>query len=452
MTLLLLIIFIITEVVFGAMGLSRTVQKREWTGMRFVVNAIETALYLIMLLLPGIDFSFRFKGLFLMLMIRLAIGLLIAFLNRKNSGTKKKLPIILSSVLSVMILASALIPAFVFADYKGRPTTGEFATKEAEAILIDKTRIETFEQDGSFREVPVHFYYPEGIEQTTPHTLPLVIFSHGAFGYYESNTSTYMELASHGYVVVSLDHPYHAFFTKDSSGKTVTVNPNFISTALTVGNNDDAMSEEDLFEITSKWMELREADMNFVIDTLKASEIGDSWFLGKTSKDEITNILNATDTTKIGLMGHSLGGATAVSVGRREDISAVIDLDGTMLGEQTGVVNGNPVINEEPYPTPLLSVNKEDHYLDCLKAREMGYNYANNIILDNAVTGYTTYFKGTEHMNFTDLPLFSPFLANLLGNGTVDPADCIDRVNTIVVDFMDCYLKGEGTFTVNESY
>ena len=452
MALLLLIIFIITEVVFGAMGLSRTVQKREWTGMRFVVNAIEAALYLIMLLLPGIDFSFRFKGLFLMLMIRLAIGLLIAFLNRSNSGTKKKLPIILSSVLSVMILASALIPAFVFADYKGRPTTGEFATKEAEAILIDKTRIETFEQDGSFREVPVHFYYPEGIEQTTPHTLPLVIFSHGAFGYYESNTSTYMELASHGYVVVSLDHPYHAFFTKDSSGKTVTVNPNFISTALTVGNNDDAMSEEDLFEITSKWMELREADMNFVIDTLKASEINDAWFLGKSSKDEITKILNATDTTKIGLMGHSLGGATAVSVGRREDISAVIDLDGTMLGEQTGVENGNPVINEEPYPTPLLSVNKEEHYLDCLKAREMGYNYANNIILDNAVTGYTTYFKGTEHMNFTDLPLFSPFLANLLGNGTVDPADCIDRVNAIVVDFMDCYLKGEGTFTVNESY
>ncbi|MBQ3967827.1 MAG: hypothetical protein II688_03985, partial [Lachnospiraceae bacterium] len=126
MTLLLLIIFIITEVVFGAMGLSRTIQKREWTGMRFVVNAIEAALYLIMLLLPGIDFGFRFKGLFLMLMIRLAIGLLIAFFNRKNSGTKKKLPIILSSVLSVMILASALIPAFVFADYKGRPTTGEF--------------------------------------------------------------------------------------------------------------------------------------------------------------------------------------------------------------------------------------------------------------------------------------------------------------------------------------
>jgi hypothetical protein len=123
-----------------------------------------------------------------------------------------------------------------------------------------------------------------------------------------------------------------------------------------------------------------------------------------------------------------------------------------MLGEQTGVENGNPVINEEPYPTPLLSINKEEHYLDCLKAREMGYNYANNIILDNAVTGYTTYFKGTEHMNFTDLPLFSPFLANMLGNGTVDPADCIDRVNAIVVDFMDCYLKGEGTFTVNESY
>ena len=452
MTILLFIILILTEAVFGIMGLSRTIMKKEWTVKRLIVNVIEIALYFIMILLPGIDFSFRFKGLFLLLVIRVVSGIVIYFICRKSEADKKKLNIVLSAVLSVILIAMSMLPAFVFADYKGRPLTGEYEVAESEAILIDSSRIESYEQDGSFREVPVHFYYPSEINEMEQNSLPLIIFSHGAFGYYQSNASTYMELASHGYVVASLDHPYHAFFTRDSSGKTITVDPEFFSTALSVGNNDDSMSEEELFEITSKWMELREADMNFVIDTLEAGNIDDAWFYDDAEQKTIVAIVNSIDTTKIGLMGHSLGGATAVSVGRRDDISAVIDLDGTMLGEQIGVDNGCPVINEEIYTTPILSINNENHNNECLNAREMGYNYANNIILDNAVVGFSTYFKGSEHMNFTDLPLFSPFLAKMLGTGSVDPKRCIDQVNGIVVDFMDCYLKGEGTFAVEECY
>ena len=452
MAILLFIILILTEVVFGIMGLSRTILKKEWTIKRMIVNVIETALYFFMILFPGIDFSFRFKALFVLLIIRVVFGVLIYLICRKSEADKKKLNIILSAVLSVILIAMSMLPAFVFADYKGRPLTGEFEVAESEVILIDSSRIESFEQDGSFREVPVHFYYPSVIDEMEPNSLPLVIFSHGAFGYYQSNASTYMELASHGYVVASLDHPYHAFFTRDSSGKTITVEPEFFSTALNVGNNDDSISEEELFEITSKWMELREADMNFVIDTLKARNIDDAWFYDDAEQETIIAIVNSIDTTKIGLMGHSLGGATAVSVGRRDDILAVIDLDGTMLGEQIGVDNGYPVINEEIYTTPILSINNENHNNECLNAREMGYNYANNVIIDNAVVGFSTYFKGSEHMNFTDLPLFSPVLAKMLGTGSVDSKRCIDQVNEIVVDFMDCYLKGEGTFSVEECY
>ena len=398
MTVLLFIILILTEVVFGIMGLSRTILKKEWTVKRLIVNVIEMALYFFMILFPGIDFSFRFKALFLLLVIRVVFGILIYFICRKSEANKRKLNIVLSTVLSVILVAMSLLPAFVFADYKGRPLTGEFEVAESEAILIDSSRVESYEQDGSFREVPVHFYYPSVIDEMEPNSLPLVIFSHGAFGYYQSNASTYMELASHGYVVASLDHPYHAFFTRDSSGKTIIVNPDFFSTALAVGNNDDSMSEEELFEITSKWMELREADMNFVINMLKAGDIDDAWVYDDADQDTIVAIVNSIDTTKIGL------------------------------------------------------INNENHNNECLNAREMGYNYTNNVILDNAVTGYSTYFRGSEHMNFTDLPLFSPFLAKMLGTGSVDPKRCIDQVNEIVVDFMDCYLKGEGSFSIEECY
>ncbi|MBR4403643.1 MAG: hypothetical protein IKT10_00880, partial [Clostridiales bacterium] len=69
-----------------------------------------------------------------------------------------------------------------------------------------------------------------------------------------------------------------------------------------------------------------------------------------------------------------------------------------------------------------------------------------------AETYYCTYVEGTLHMDYTDLPLFAPFLAKMLGSGDVDHAYVADTVNSLEVRFFDCYLKGEGQFTVNEYY
>ena len=163
----------------------------------------------------------------------------------------------------------------------------------------------------------------------------------------------------------------------------------------------------------------------------------------------VTAIIN---TEKIGLMGHSLGGAESVTVGRREDISAVIDIDGTMIGEQTGFENGKYIVNEEPYTTPLLEIENEEAHFDAIEAEKTGYVYANNVVQKNAVNAYQTYFVGAGHMNFTDLPLISPFLAEKLGTGDIDPEKCTDTLNGLILDFFDCYLKGQGEFGVQEHY
>ena len=158
-----------------------------------------------------------------------------------------------------------------------------------------------------------------------------------------------------------------------------------------------------------------------------------------------------TDTDKIGVMGHSLGGAAAVSVGRtRNDISAVIDLDGTMLGEVTGVENEINIVRTEPYTVPLLAVDNDEHHFAAVELEEKGIPYANNIVCENAVCCYRTYFAGTGHMNFTDLPLFSPPLAKMLGTGSVDAEKCMMTVNKMTREFFDSYLKGKGEFVVSE--
>ncbi len=453
MAIIIFLIILIIEIGFTVSEFLRKPLKKEWIYRRLLLCASEMV-FLLLLILPGMGSSIRYKGLAALLVIRLIAALITFLLNRKNEKLKKRAVMVLSCAIGIAFFAASLLPAFLIRDYKGRETTGEYELSGVSAILVDESRLETFEQDGSKREVPVHFYYPKNIDEIRKKSLPLVIFSHGAFGYYQSNTSTYMELASHGYVVVSLDHPYHSFFTKDTAGKTVTVDPEFFSTALSVGSSD--VPESEIYDTTSKWMDLRIKDMNFVVDTLKESgknaDLTNNWLYDDNDKDTIISVLKATDFDTIGLMGHSLGGATAVTVGRRSDISAVIDIDGTMLGEETGVVNGVVQINEEPYKTPLLAIANEEHHNSEIEAIENSYAYSNNVVMQNAACGYETYFKNAGHMNFTDLPLIAPPLANMLGTGTVDPGECIDTMNGIILEFYDCYLKNEGEFSVEESY
>ena len=184
-------------------------------------------------------------------------------------------------------LYSKLIKPRLFTDYNGLPVSGSFPVKESSAILIDRARTDPFEKDGSFREVPVHFFYPEQDEDYAGR-FPLVVFSHGAFGYYKSNYSTYQELASNGYVVAALDHPHHAFFTKNTRGKRVFVDGSFFKVVRGGGGDLDVQQE---YELYSGWTALRAADMSFVLDALKAAAkrgaTDDSWFFSDKDGDVI---------------------------------------------------------------------------------------------------------------------------------------------------------------------
>ncbi len=374
--------------------------------------------------------------------------------EKSPNKKKRKLWLIPVGIILILIIAIASIPSLLFTDYAGLPTTGPYGVKKVSAILIDNSRVETFEEDGSKREVPIYFYYPETEEGMNENAFPLVIFSHGAFGYYESNTSTYMELASHGYVVASLDHPYHSFFTTDTEGNTITVNPEFLQEVMYI--NEEGVSEEEILRLSHSWLDIRVADMKFVLDSVQEAVTTDkmpteTWYISdETIEEELAIVLAVINTEKIGLMGHSLGGATSVTVGRtRNDIDAAIDLDGTMLGEELCYENGELVFYEEAYPIPLLSISNEEHHLDSTSVEAL---YVNNVVLENAIDSKYTYFVGSGHMNFTDLPLLSPPLASFLGVGEIDATECITTMNEIILEYFNCYLKDEGVVVIEESY
>ena len=428
---------------------------------RLVVRSIQLAVVIIALLVPAGQ-QWRFIPVLCFLVVLLVISMVVALAKRGKEGkSHKPAAVIASCVAYVLITGILTIPAFLFTGYDGLPTSGEYRVVQASAILVDESRIDPFELDGSAREVPVHFYYPAGTEGREDE-FPLVVFSHGAFGYYQSNTSTYEELASNGYVVAALDHPHHAFFTTDTDGRTVIVDQGFLNTALEISSQDATKFDaHEQLAIYQDWMTLRTADVSFVLDELKQADrsaaLDVSWHLADNSESEILAVLDVADVARIGLMGHSMGGATSVELGRqREDVSAVVCLDGTMLGEYTGVADGILAVDEEPYPVPVLEfVNWETHNelaqsMEELHAR--GGKYPNDELMRNAEDGYTTTIRDTLHMDFTDLPLLSPTLGNMLGSGNRNTEEAMTIVNSLVLDFFDCYLKEHGSFTVEEAY
>ena len=440
-----LLVFAVLEITLVVLTFTKFVEKTAWLRNRAIVRLVETGLLAGIIAAPNIYLKWRFfLALFVVGFRFLTAG--ISWLIRHNSavGMKKRGWSVVNCLLSIILISVTLVPSFIFANYHGLETTGEYEVKQVDTILVDESRLDEFENDGSFREVPTHFYYPDGDVKNCP----LIVFSHGAFGYYQSNFSTYNELASHGYIVAALDHPHHAFFTTDTDGNTVIVDNDFINDAMEIGGDNEGITNELVFNTTQSWLKLRVDDENFVLDTIKAAQDGDT--LGKAwhteDKATVKKVISEIDTDKIGLIGHSLGGASGVAVGReRRDIDAVIDLDGTVLGEVSKIKDGKCVKNKKPYPIPVLVISQE---LTEEQEKSDVYGDVTTSFVKNAKTGQRTVFAGAKHMDFTDLPMLSPYLGSMLGHGDIDPEECMTKVNSIVLNWFDHYIKHEGKLDV----
>jgi dienelactone hydrolase len=379
-----------------------------------------------------LEWGFRYTGIALVLLIQTILAVI--SLLRKKDKPYKASRVIRGFSLTVVLYTGALLLAILCPQYVEPAVTGGYEVATAKYTWTDESRADTYTDTGDSRKLTVEFWYPVNPGQKCP----LVVFSHGAFGFSGSNRSTFEELASNGYVVASIGHTYQAFFTLDTDGRLTTVDMDFMNTAIAVQNGD--LPEEE-FAVSHSWLALRTADERFVLDTI----------LREAEANGTNALFGAIDPDRIGLFGHSLGGAASAETARlRQDIDAVIVLDGTMLGEELGQENGKTVLNNTPYPVPLLNIYAEDHYMNALAAA--GDGYANFYAAKHAVNASEVVIKGAGHLNFTDLPLFSPSLAGMLGVGPVDARYCIETTNRLILEYFDHTLKGADAPQFDKDY
>lgn len=420
------VLFVLLGIEVGFMVYSLVTGSRK-EDLRNILRVGELLLFILLELVGVIRPGFQWNMLFVVLLIRAFMSAWY-FLRKKVRKEKiftKKYAII-SMIRVSFLLIFAVFPAILFPQFTPLTPTGSYDIKTISYTLTDPDRLEAFSESEENRSVTIQFWYPE----MTDGKLPLLVFSHGAFGFRGSNLSTFENLASNGYVVASIDHSYHSFFTAQTDGSVIIANMDFINNAM--GAQNDAFDEKATYEMTQEWLQLRLGDMNFVLDTILDN-------VDRPGSDEVYHLI---DREKIGLFGHSLGGATAAQTGRqRGDIDAVIVLDGTMLGEEIGFENGKVVLNEEPYPLPLLNIYNESHYNSELQYPD---GYANRSASENGVDAKQVVVMGSGHINFTDLPMFSPILANMLDTGEIDGRYCIETMNQMILDYFDYYLKDSG--------
>lgn len=298
--------------------------------------------------------------------------------------------------------------------------TGDYSVAQSNDYFNYPTTNDQLETSEGYRQVPITLWHPERIEDING---KLILFSHGSFGIADSNDSLFNELASHGYVVASLSHPYHSFTATLEDGSNIRIDTSYLRDVLATQGSENL--EKTLTELEN-WSQVHEDDIVQVLEQIQAEQT-ENIFLQAVNSDQVI------------LMGHSLGGTAVLNLGRqRKDIAAVVALESPFSGDITGINEDNTYeFTNEPYPLPLLSIYSDStwNHLDEWTLYTQNWNH-----IDSENDQYQNiYIKGSGHIGLTDMHRVSPLLTNLIDGGlnSEDYDTVLKQLNEAVLPFLD---------------
>ncbi len=260
-----------------------------------------------------------------------------------------------------------------------------------------------------------------------PGPFPLLVYNHGGGWTRFTSTFTTEELASHGYVVVSVGHNGFNRTQYLPDGSSVVADT--LSFPEPSGDlYSDAVGSWDHLDehVFPAWV----ADAAFVLDRLEALNAGDGPFAGRLDLD------------RIGMYGWSFGGATSIEMSAIDErVKAAIDHDGQLFGDAPAQGTTRPFMLMHSAETPENPFEDPDSaaaYDEAIE-RLMADVRETDAGLKAASTGdwYDITIAGTNHGSFSDLVLFIPG-----SSPGIEPARGHEIVNALTVAFFDRYLKG----------
>ena len=268
--------------------------------------------------------------------------------------------------------------------------------------------------------------------------LPVLIFSHGLTATMDSNTIFMEHMASHGYIVVSVGHPYDGVASYPD-GRSIPIDVKKYNEFLkrSRSEEEDKKSKEYLAQIQREDISVEEMKKLTKKDLL-GSELDDQIEVWIDDVLFIKNILIRMNGGKIesqfkgkmdlekgiGVFGHSYGGATAtLSCCLDDRLKYAVNIDGSMYGGLKERFNFNQ-------PSMFM-----------YNGKSMGMNkYFYTINKDDS---YSVSIKDSLHFDFADfsyiMKTWKKELPEVLGkiNGNL----MVRITNDYVLSFFDKYIK-----------
>jgi dienelactone hydrolase len=257
----------------------------------------------------------------------------------------------------------------------------------------------------------------DGAEPAGPqHSLPLVVLSPGFTNPRSTLTALAEDLASHGYVVAGIDSTYESHATAFPDGR--------VTTSLAREARQRGLREKE------KVAAGRAADVSFVLDELTGAH--PAWPGAAL-----------IDPSRIGMAGHSLGGAAAIAAMVADSrIRAGIDMDGAT----------DAPIPDEGLARPFMFLGKQSNYTPgsggAVTPGTRDWKLRRGAVITwerdwELLTGWKRWLvvAGAVHASFTDLALLADQAGIDIGAG-LSGVRSLDITRAYVRAFFDQHLRG----------
>jgi predicted dienelactone hydrolase len=246
---------------------------------------------------------------------------------------------------------------------------------------------------------------------------PLLLFNPSWNGRRNQDTFLLEDLASHGYLIASIDHPGNAARVQLADGQVVR---STMAQAL-----DTQPTPQAVLNVWNTELAVWTRDTRFVLTAL-------------TTSSAFAPFL---DTSRIGAFGHSFGGATSLALlGQDPRVRCAINMDGwTFAGLDHRT--SQPVLML--YSAPPAAVNPHPETLPSDAYQSDQLERTDRMLVDANLARYggsKGYVLGSQHADFTDETLLSP-IQRLTYTGPIPPARMRQLTRSLVLNFFDHTLR-----------
>jgi predicted dienelactone hydrolase len=250
----------------------------------------------------------------------------------------------------------------------------------------------------------LQFVRSEVLLDATPikaeHPFPVVIFSPGNGTNIEFYTSLAGEIASQGYIVLGLNHPYDVPAVELSSGKIARYD-----------KEQWTLSQEENQQYIAERIKVRVTDVIHVLEQLE-------------EMNETGPFAGVLDLDSVAVAGHSLGGITASEACKvYSRVKACLNFD--------GLQQGGPFSMDEsavPPAQPFFFLTKEPQLHPKLVER-----------FESMTESYWVVVHGATHQSFTDGPLLQPSLFPVPNRAD----EWMGLIQQYSIAFLNHVLKGQ---------